>query len=75
MGLFKKKKKEAFIGNVTNYSVYETPKHFVKNEIVYQNGSHKIKHTYRKKTKALENKLNKAFGKPTNTQKHGRVWH
>lgn len=65
-----------FLSEPLVYSVYETKKHFVKNEAFLDKDlNHHLLHTYKKKSKTLENNLNKEFGKPTLTKKHGRVWH
>lgn len=72
----KKLKRNKFLSSPFDYSVYETKKHFVKNEVVLDEDlNYHVKHTYRKKSQRLENKLNKKLGKPTLTKKHGRVWH
>lgn len=57
-------------------SVYETKKHFVRNETYLDKDLNvHCYHTYMKKNPKREQDLNKFYGKPVQTKKHGRVWH
>ena len=59
-----------------NDSVYETKKHFVRNETYLDKDLNvRCYHTYMKKDSKREQNLNKTYGKPVQTRKHGRVWH
>ena len=61
--------------NLKNSSVYETKKHFVRNEhFLDKDLNNRLYHSYMKKTVSNENKLNKEFGSPKKTKKYNRFW-
>lgn len=61
--------------NKKSYSVYETKKHFVRNEhYLDKDLNNRLYHTYMKKNKSNEDKLYKEFGQPVKTKKYNRVW-
>lgn len=61
--------------DLKNSSVYETQKHFVRNEnFLDKDLNNRLYHSYMKKTLKNENKLYKEFGKPIKTKKYNRFW-
>ncbi len=64
-----------FVSSATDYSIYETPKSFVKNEMLLDKDlNHRAIHTYRRKTPNLEQQIYSTFEEPVKTKKYGRVF-